>query len=55
MITIYVISDNLVTEPNSWETHLASILQGYIEANKLDTYTIKDISSLSDIKELFNF
>jgi len=53
MITIYVISDNLVTEPNSWETHLASILQGYIEANKLDTYTIKDISSLSDIKELF--
>ena len=30
MIKIFVVIDDLITDENSWETHLASLLQGYV-------------------------
>lgn len=54
MKTIYVIIDNLVSKEDSWETHLASILHGYIDACNLDSeYSVVQLTDPAVIKEYF--
>lgn len=52
-MVIYIIVDKLISEPNSWETHLASLLQGYVEATNLQNCTIEEITDLSVVKKYF--
>ena len=53
MKQIYVIIDNLVSEPDAWETHFASVLQGYIEAKQITDYEVVEVFELSSIKNKF--
>jgi hypothetical protein len=54
MKTIYVVIDELISEPDAWETHLASILQGYIDSNDIQSeYQVVEIKELSDLKSKF--
>lgn len=53
MKTYYVVIDPLITDEHSWETHLPSILLGYIESNNLTTCRVEEISNLEYIKTLF--
>jgi hypothetical protein len=53
MKTIYVIIDPLITDENSWESHVASMLQGYVEAFGLENFQIKQFTDLQEIKNLF--
>jgi hypothetical protein len=53
MKPIYIIIDNLVTVPDAWETHFASLLQGYIEAKQMTDYEIVEVCELSIIKQKF--
>lgn len=54
MKTIYVVIDNLVSKEDAWETHLTSILHGYIDACNLDTeYSIIQLTDASLIKQYF--
>ena len=53
MKRIYVIIDPLITDENSWEIHVASLLQGYVEANSLHNYEIEEIQDLKILKSYF--
>ena len=53
MKTIYVIIDPLITDENSWESHVASMLHGYVEASGLENVEIKQYTDLQEIKNLF--
>jgi len=54
MKTIYVFIDKLVSEPDAWETHVASLLQGYIESVGIDSeYSVVETSDLADLKLKF--
>lgn len=50
---IYVIIDKLITDDDSWETNLTSLLRGYIDANNLQEIDVTEISDLKLIKTLF--
>jgi hypothetical protein len=54
MIKIFVVIDDLITDENSWETHLASLLQGYVESSNIDCI-VQEIRNkdLSTIKTYF--
>lgn len=53
MKTLYIVIDPLITDEHSWETHLSSILQGYIDAKDLTDVSIEEISDLDLIKIKF--
>lgn len=53
MVKIYIVVDKIISEPNSWETHLASLLHGYVEASDMTDYVIEEITDLSVIKKYF--
>lgn len=50
---IYVVIDPLITDSDSWESNLPSMLHGYADANNLNDVTIEEISDLNLIKSLF--
>lgn len=54
MKLIYIILDPLLTTPDDWESHLSSILLGYIESNNLTDYKVVEYSELSSVKEQFD-
>ena len=55
MKTVYVVIDPLVSKPDAWELHTASLLQGYVEVMQLDTQvSIQEIIDLYDIKLKFD-
>lgn len=53
MKTIYIVIDPIITNENSWEIHLSSILQGYIESIDLQGVAIEEIQNLSIIQSYF--
>ena len=54
MKKIFVVIDPLITDENSWETHLSSMLHGYVEAsNQENDYLIQQVTDLSLIKTYF--
>lgn len=54
MKKIFVIIDPLITDENSWESHLTSILHGYIESsNQESKYLVQEITDLSLVKQYF--
>lgn len=54
MKTIYVVIDPLITDDNSWEPHIASLLHGYVEASDLDSeFKIEQITDLHLLKSYF--
>lgn len=52
-MTVYVVVDPLIAKDDSWETHLASLLQGYIEAKGDEDCKVVEIVDIADIKALF--
>jgi hypothetical protein len=53
MKRVYVVIDPLITDENSWESHLASILHGYVESTKPDEFEVVQITDPSLIKQHF--
>jgi hypothetical protein len=54
MKKIFVVIDPLITDENSWESHLSSMLHGYVEASEQeDDYQIQQVTDLSLIKTYF--
>ena len=54
MKKIFVIIDPLITDENSWESHLTSILLGYIESsNQESKYLVQEVTDLSLVKQYF--
>lgn len=54
MTKIFVLLDNLVIDDHSWETHVSSLLQGYVDSTgKESEYDIIEINDLSIIKMYF--
>lgn len=53
MKTIYIVIDKLITDEEAWETHFASLLEGYIEAANLTDCKIEEIYDISVIKAKF--
>lgn len=52
MKKIFVVIDKLISDENSWELHVSSLLHGYAEASDSD-YMIEEINDLGIIKEYF--
>lgn len=53
MKRVYIVIDPLITDEDSWETHLSSLLYGYVESNELDDYEIRQVTDLHLIKQSF--
>ena len=49
---LFVVIDDLITDENSWETHLSSMLQGYVEATNTDCAII-EVHDSETIKAYF--
>jgi hypothetical protein len=52
MKKIFVVIDKLISDENSWELHVSSLLHGYTEASNSE-YTVYEVSDLETIKEYF--
>lgn len=56
MKNIFVLNDALLVHEHSWETHIASMLSGYIDSHYLhDSFYVHDVSLIYDIKAKFKF
>lgn len=53
MKKVYIVIDKNHTEEDSWETHLSSLLLGYVDAANLQDVIIEEVSELSTIKTYF--
>lgn len=53
MKKVYVIVDKLLTDEDSWETNMTSLLQGYVEAAEITNFQIEEVFELSTIKTYF--
>jgi hypothetical protein len=53
MKRIYVVIDPLITDENSWESHLASLIHGYVESTEPNNYEVKQLTDLEYIKKDF--
>lgn len=49
---LFVVIDELITDENSWESHLSSMLQGYVDSTNTDC-AIVEVSDLQTIKAYF--
>lgn len=56
MKNIFILTDRLLTPVHSWETHIASLISGYIDCHNLQNeFHIHDVSLIYDIKAKFKF
>jgi hypothetical protein len=53
MKKVYVVVDKFLTDEDSWETHLTSLLAGYVESKGIKDVIVEEISELSTIKTYF--
>lgn len=53
MKTVYVVIDQLITGTDDWETHLASILHGYVEATNMPDVVIEEVTDIATLKKAF--
>lgn len=53
MKRIFVVIDPLITDENSWEMHLSSMLHGYVEASDMHDYQIEEVNDLAVLKTYF--
>ena len=53
MRKIYVVIDKFLTEEDSWETHLPSLLAGYVASKGLKDVIVEEVNELSTIKTYF--
>jgi hypothetical protein len=53
MRTVYIVIDKLLTEEDSWETNLTSLLQGYVEASAISNFKIEEVHDTIKVKSLF--
>jgi hypothetical protein len=53
MKKVYVVIDDFLTEDGSWETHLPSILTGYIDSKNIENVVVEEFRNLSTIKTYF--
>lgn len=53
MKRVYVVVDKFLTEEDSWETHLTSLLAGYVDSSGLKDVIVEELTDLSTIKIYF--
>lgn len=53
MKRIYVVTDKIISDADSWEAHVPSLLQGYVEASNLTNVSVVEVTDLETLKSIF--